>query len=111
MLTNKIDGLHYHREETRSFESFTGLLRTYFEQLEHIGADAQMRNAQKVTILIKAIKVQDTRLQVAMNQVENDTAATGMANDFEAAVKYLSRALPTKSVLFLDWRARPLSRC
>lgn len=96
MITNKIDGLHYHREETRSFESFTGQLRSYFEQLEHIGADAQMRNAQKVNILIKAIKVQDTRLQVAMNQVENDTGANGMANDFEAAVKYLSRALPTK---------------
>ena len=51
MLTNKIDGLHYHREETRSFESFTGLLRTYFEQLEHpLHSNLQLADTSSKTL-------------------------------------------------------------
>ena len=72
----------------------TGKICDCFQKLEDIGKDAEIRPAQQVIYLLKAIKANNTDLIVGISTVKNNLDPSGKANDFDKAVSYLKNCVP-----------------
>ena len=92
----KIYHASYHRDNSGNlYESYAGLLRDCFRQLNDIGQDVYIRDAQKVKFLICGIKAKNSLMTIGKVYLMNYNTTGGMATDFKKAISYLKNCVST----------------